>query len=241
LTPNSLPFGRTTKDYPSISRSSFILLHQSSFGLQLQLQLHLNIFTVTSLIYLFTYSLITNKKMPKTGIAATIARPNILALQPYRCARDDYSTGILLDANENAIGPTSLPTNSLESKDNHLSLERYPCPYQITLKTAYANYRHESLEAKNVFVGVGSDEAIDLLMRIFCKPGIDEIMITPPTYGMYNVCANVNDVGIVKVPLTEDFDLRIPEVSLISCVVFFVFFGWLCCVVLCCVVLCCVL
>ena len=79
------------------------------------------------------------------------------------------------------------------------------------------------MEAENVFVGVGSDEAIDLLMRIFCKPGQDEIMITPPTYGMYNVCANVNDVGIVKVPLTEDFDLRIPEVSWIDwCVVLIV-------------------
>ena len=174
--------------------------------------------------------------MTKTGIASTIARSNILALQPYRCARDDYSTGILLDANENAIGPTSLPTNSLNSKDNHLLLERYPCPYQIPLKTAYANYRSRGLkqglelEAENVFVGVGSDEAIDLLMRIFCKPGQDEIMITPPTYGMYNVCANVNDVGIVKVPLSEDFDLRIPEVSLIV--------GLIDCLILCCIVFC---
>lgn len=62
-------------------------------------------------------------------------------------------------------------------------------------------------------MGVGSDEAIDLLMRIFCKPGEDQIMTTPPTYGMYNVSANINDVQIVQVPLTEDFDLRIPEVS----------------------------
>lgn len=60
-------------------------------------------------------------------------------------------------------------------------------------------------------MGVGSDEAIDLLMRIFCKPGEDQIMTTPPTYGMYNVSANINDVQIVQVPLTEDFDLRIPE------------------------------
>jgi len=63
----------------------------------------------------------------------------------------------------------------------------------------------------NVFVGVGSDEAIDLLMRIFCTPGEDCIMTTPPTYGMYKVCANVNDVKIVEVPLTKTFDLRIPE------------------------------
>jgi len=60
-------------------------------------------------------------------------------------------------------------------------------------------------------VGVGSDEAIDLLMRIFCVPGVEEIMITPPTYGMYRVSANVNDLRIVEVPLTEDFDLRVPE------------------------------
>ncbi len=149
-----------------------------------------------------------------TGIAHTIARPNILSLLPYRCARDDYDQGILLDANENSLGPTSLPTNSLSTNDNHLILERYPCPFQIPLKTAYAEYRGAfgKISAKNIFVGVGSDEAIDLLFRIFCKPGEDEVMITPPTYGMYKVCANVNDVGIVSVPLTPDFDLRIPEV-----------------------------
>ena len=157
-----------------------------------------------------TVELMTKKA--KTGIAATIARPNILALQPYRCARDDYDQGILLDANENAIGPTSLPTNSLPD-DNYLALERYPCPYQIPLKTAYSAYRGGNMKAQNVFVGVGSDEAIDLLMRIFCKPGVDAIMTTPPTYGMYKVSANVNDVDIVEVPLTKDFDLRIPEVS----------------------------
>lgn len=67
------------------------------------------------------------------------------------------------------------------------------------------------MKAENVFVGVGSDEAIDLLMRIFCTPGQDSILITPPTYGMYKVSANVNDVNIVSVPLTEDFQLRIPE------------------------------
>lgn len=151
-------------------------------------------------------------KKAKTGIAATIARPNILALHPYRCARDDYDKGILLDANENAIGPTSLPTNSLPD-NNHLVLERYPCPYQLPLKDAYSAYRDSdgNVKAKNVFVGVGSDEAIDLLMRIFCIPGHDQIMTTPPTYGMYKVSANVNDVGIVEVPLTENFDLRIPE------------------------------
>lgn len=147
------------------------------------------------------------------GIAHRLARKNILSLQPYRCARDDYSSGILLDANENAIGPTSLPTNSLDPCDNHLVLERYPCPYQKPLKTLLAEYRGCNLKPEEVFCGVGSDEAIDLLMRIFCVPGPgqDSIMTTPPTYGMYKVCAKVNDVEVVTVPLTPDFDLQVPE------------------------------
>jgi len=139
-----------------------------------------------------------------------LARPNILALHPYRCARDDYSSGVLLDANENALGPTSLPTNSLDPYDNSLTLERYPCPYQVPLKERYGKYRG-GIAPEQIFVGVGSDEAIDLLIRIFCVPGKDSIMITPPTYGMYKVCANVNDVEIVKCPLTPSFDLRIEE------------------------------
>lgn len=143
------------------------------------------------------------------GVAARLARPNILSLKPYRCARDDYDTGILLDANENAIGPTSLPTKSQD--ENHLVLERYPCPYQIPLKESYAKHRGYGLKPANIFVGVGSDEAIDLLIRIFCKPGDENILTTPPTYGMYKVCANVNDVDIINVPLTPDFDLQIPE------------------------------
>lgn len=164
-----------------------------------------------------------NNSTPSTeGIANKLARPNIVALHPYRCARDDYDKGILLDANENAIGPTSVPTKSINTpNENHLLLERYPCPYQVPLKTLYANYRNgqvspslagnTKLTSDHVFVGVGSDEAIDLLMRIFCTPGKDSILITPPTYGMYKVSANVNDVNIVSVPLTPDFDLRVPE------------------------------
>jgi histidinol-phosphate aminotransferase len=135
-----------------------------------------------------------------------------LELHPYRCARDDYSSGVLLDANENAFGPTSLPTNSLDPYDNHNTLERYPDPYQVPLKELYAKYRGHKLTPSNLFVGVGSDEAIDLLMRIFCQPGQDKIMTTPPTYGMYKVCAKVNDVGILEVPLEKDFSLRVPQV-----------------------------
>jgi histidinol-phosphate aminotransferase len=147
------------------------------------------------------------------GVAARLARKNILELQPYRCARDDYSDGILLDANENAYGPTSLPTKNLDPYDNFQTLERYPSPYQLPLKELYAKYRGHNLTPANIFVGVGSDEAIDLLMRIFCNPSKDEILITPPTYGMYKVCAKVNDVQIVSVPLTPDFDLCVSEVG----------------------------
>lgn len=158
----------------------------------------------------------TNNNNTMTGIAAKLARPNILELQPYRCARDDYSDGVLLDANENAFGPTSLPTKSLDPYDNSNTLERYPDPYQKDLKELFCRERGNGLKPSNVFVGVGSDEAIDLLMRIFCTPGAgrggDNILITPPTYGMYKVCAKVNDVEIVSAPLTPDFDLDIPSV-----------------------------
>lgn len=166
-----------------------------------------------------------SKKHTPTGRAAKLARPNVLSLQPYRCARDDYDSGILLDANENALGPASLPTNSLDPYDNGMELERYPCPYQRCVKQLLCDYRNGKsttngggIQPENVFCGVGSDEAIDLLIRIFCAPGhttgggSDAIMITPPTYGMYKVCANVNDVEIQSVPLTADFDLRIPEI-----------------------------
>jgi len=151
------------------------------------------------------------KKQEVVGIAHALARPNILELLPYRCARDDYSSGVLLDANENSYGPTSLPTNSLDPYNNSNTLERYPDPYQNSLKELYAAYRGHGITPANIFVGVGSDEAIDLLMRIFCRPGQDNILTTPPTYGMYKVCSKVNDVSVVQVPLSKEFDLRIPE------------------------------
>jgi hypothetical protein len=150
-----------------------------------------------------------------TGIAAKLARTNILELQPYRCARDDYSTGIaLLDANENAYGS---PIQASQNTDGGMAppiveLHRYPDPHQTTLKQAVATFRRNIVQVEHIFVGVGSDEAIDLLIRIFCKPGVDAIMTTPPTYGMYQVCAKVNDVKIVTVPLTASFDLQVDQV-----------------------------
>ncbi|KAK5729717.1 histidinol-phosphate transaminase [Elasticomyces elasticus] len=153
---------------------------------------------------------------------STCARPNILALEPYRCARDDYKdngTNILLDANENAYGPGldlsadgKLINGEIESNDSKitidlLGLNRYPDPHQHELKQLLCDLRNthvhttKDITPENLFVGVGSDEAIDALLRAFCAPGTDKIITCPPTYGMYAVSAQVNDVGIVKVPL----------------------------------------
>ncbi|KAK4033760.1 histidinol-phosphate aminotransferase [Parachaetomium inaequale] len=158
----------------------------------------------------------------------TCARPNILALEPYRCARDDYKddgTNILLDANENAFGPPlSPPSPASPSQDGPLldlsTLHRYPDPHQTTLKhllcalrTTHA-HTPRTLSPANLFVGVGSDEAIDALLRCFCAPGRDSILVCPPTYGMYSVSAQVNDVGLVKVPLlpAPGFGVDVPAV-----------------------------
>ncbi|KAF7792056.1 hypothetical protein EIP86_003084 [Pleurotus ostreatoroseus] len=139
-----------------------------------------------------------------------VIRPNILSLHPYRCARDDYSEGILLDANENALGH-SIPSPykvqdasaALNKELEHtlaMDLNRYPSPTHDPIKSRIAAIR--SLPGPEyVFLGVGSDEVIDLLMRVCVAPGKEKILTTPPTYGMYAVCAQVNDVGVVKVPL----------------------------------------
>ncbi|OAL52216.1 histidinol-phosphate aminotransferase, partial [Pyrenochaeta sp. DS3sAY3a] len=167
----------------------------------------------------------------------TCARPNILALEPYRCARDDYKddgTNILLDANENAYGPGlaldgqgHLPgSNANGASDSTsaidvdlLGLNRYPDPHQEDLKQLLCNLRNththtsKTITPDNLFVGVGSDEAIDALIRAFCIPGKEKILTCPPTYGMYSVSAQVNDVSLVKVPLqTPSFDLDVPAI-----------------------------
>ena len=132
-------------------------------------------------------------------------RPNILALHPYRCARDDYSEGILLDANENSLGHSIHPDQTAKGTEldgiERLDLHRYPSPSHEPIKSRIAEIRNLP-GPEHVFLGVGSDEVVDLLIRIIVKPGGQEkILITPPTYGMYSVCAQINDVGVVKVPL----------------------------------------
>lgn len=140
----------------------------------------------------------------------SLVRPNILTLEPYRCARDDFKTGILLDANENTHGPA---LKDVSNEEETLELNRYPDPHQIDLKEqiiAFRNekpnkflkdYNQDKLTPENLCLGVGSDESIDLLLRCVCVPGKDKLLICPPTYGMYSICATVNDVALTKVPL----------------------------------------
>lgn len=144
-----------------------------------------------------------------------LIRPNILALHPYRCARDDYNEGILLDANENALGHSISRPSYVNGDAQHatsapadvdddllaLDLHRYPSPSHPELKSRIAELRGLP-GPEHVFLGVGSDEVLDLLMRVCVVPGGAEgILVTPPTYGMYGVCAQVNDVRVVKVDL----------------------------------------
>lgn len=117
-------------------------------------------------------------------------RQNIRDLKPYSSARDEFDgrAEIYLDANENPF----------ES-----GLNRYPDPLQKELKSGIAELK--SIKPQNIFLGNGSDEAIDLLIRIFCEPGRDEIVVLPPTYGMYSVCAAISNVSVREVPLKKDF------------------------------------
>ena len=109
-----------------------------------------------------------------------LTRPNIWSLKPYSSARDEYNgadASVFLDANEN---PFNTPNN------------RYPDPLQRELKSLLAPLK--GVKEENIFLGNGSDEAIDLIFRAFCQPGVDNVVAIEPTYGMYKVCANVNDV-----------------------------------------------
>ena len=132
-----------------------------------------------------------------------VIRPNILALHPYRCARDDYQQGILLDANENALGHSIQPSPNMPQELQvtlGADLHRYPDPSHDEIKSRIAALRGLP-DPKHVFLGVGSDEVIDLIMRVCVVPAQEKILITPPTYGMYAVSAQVNDIGIVRCPL----------------------------------------
>jgi histidinol-phosphate aminotransferase len=131
-----------------------------------------------------------------------ILRDNIKNLVPYSSARDEYQgeASVFLDANENAFG------SPLADQYN-----RYPDPLQYEVKKRLSEIK--GLPVRNIFLGNGSDEAIDILFRSFCNPGIDNVILVPPTYGMYQVCANINDVEARKVNLTEEFQLNLEGIA----------------------------
>ncbi len=128
----------------------------------------------------------------------TLIRENIKTLKPYSSARHEFTgkASVFLDANENAYG------SPLAEKFN-----RYPDPLQWQLKFQLA--RIKGVPAENIFIGNGSDEVIDLAYRIFCDPAKDNVIVCPPTYGMYEVSANISDVAIKKVNLTSNFQLDV--------------------------------
>ncbi len=126
-----------------------------------------------------------------------LVRKNIRDLKPYQSARDELSEKevILLDANENPFPA---------------EYNRYPDPFQRELKSKIASQK--GISANNIFLGNGSDEIIDLLIRAFCEPQKDSILINTPTYGMYEVCANINNVSIIKVELDNNFQLNLNKI-----------------------------
>lgn len=123
-----------------------------------------------------------------------IIRQNVKSLKPYSSARDEFdgNASVFLDANENPY-----PTR----------YNRYPDPHQKKLKEKIAEIKKVGTD--QIFLGNGSDEAIDLLIRAFCEPAIDEVLIPQPTYGMYSVCAAINNVKVNEVKLSPTFDLDI--------------------------------
>jgi len=131
-----------------------------------------------------------------------LVRPNIKTLKPYSSAKDEYTgdAKILLDANENSLG------SPLTKWYN-----RYPDPYQQKLKEKLAFVKQ--IAANQIFIGNGSDECIDILFRTFCEPGKDNIIICPPTYPMYEVSANINNVQVQNAPLLSDYQLNLAHIE----------------------------
>ncbi len=126
-----------------------------------------------------------------------LVRPNILALEPYSTARDEYEGGdidVWIDANENPF-------------DN--GINRYPDPHQVELKSTLSKIK--GVDPSSIFIGNGSDEAIDVLFRVFARPSIDNAIAIAPSYGMYRVAADTNDIEVREVQLGENFALPVEE------------------------------
>ena len=126
-----------------------------------------------------------------------LVRPNILALKPYSSARDEFkgSEGVFLDANENPYG----------------TLNRYPDSYQTELKNKLSACKN--IPTKNIFIGNGSDEIIDLIYRVFCNPEVDKALTFTPTFGMYQVASDINNIELIKLPLNNDFQVNIENLK----------------------------
>ena len=126
-----------------------------------------------------------------------LVRKNILNLQPYSSARDEFEgeNGIFLDANENPFG----------------ELNRYPDPYQLKIKQKLSELNQ--IPTENIFLGNGSDEVIDLAFRIFCEPKKDKVLTFSPTYRMYEVSANINDVELINLELNKDFQINLENLK----------------------------
>ena len=124
---------------------------------------------------------------------STLIRKNILNLKPYSCARDEFKgeASIFIDANESPFD---------------IGINRYPDPLQKELKEEIAKIKNIATE--NIFLGNGSDEPIDLVYRVFCEPGIDNVTAIDPTYGMYKVCADINNIEYRNVTLSNEYNLR---------------------------------
>lgn len=130
-----------------------------------------------------------------------LIRANIKRVRPYSSARLEYSgaKGIYLDANENSLGSVT-----------DIKLNRYPDPLQKEIKKKLA--RLKNVKEEQIFLGNGSDEAIDLLFRVFCEPKRDSVIIFPPTYGVYAFFAEINDTGLTEIPLINDFQLDVSRI-----------------------------
>lgn len=148
-----------------------------------------------------TYYSGLNGNSPFKGLG-NLLRENIKNLTPYSSARDEFKgeASIYLDANENAFG------SPLAQHYN-----RYPDPMQYQVKMRLSAIK--GVPIRNIFLGNGSDEAIDILYRSFCNPGVDNVILVPPTYGMYEVSANINDIQIKRVPLTEEYQLNLEGIA----------------------------
>ena len=131
-----------------------------------------------------------------------LVRPHIQQLVPYSSARDEFQgeASVFLDANENSIGSPLIKWYN-----------RYPDPHQDALRNKLSSIK--GVPAENIFIGNGSDECIDLLYRAFCEPGRDNVIINPPTYGMYEVSANIQGVEIRRANLLDNFQLDLEKIE----------------------------